>query len=250
MAFGLVQAHAMVMILSWMFFGSTGILFARYGRSLRLGTRRQLLGKAVWFQIHRFLLSVTPLLTLLGFFIILVRFGGTWADPKISLLRFIHSIFGGIIVCCTILQVWLALYRCNPHSRYRYIFDWSHRIIGLSAFVLSPPTIFLMTVQLQKSRTALLSIISLWTGWIVVTILIFEKIESRQRAAVAPTVINKREDNPNPNNTNVNPPPDIESGTNTNVGNRRLNFIKLILLLLHIIISIILSISFIVIFSS
>src|SRR5690348_13836771 len=122
MAFGLVHAHGMVMILSWIFFGSTGILFARYGHSLRFGNRRQFLGKALWFQIHRFLLSFTSLLTLLGFFFILVHNSGKWVNPQISILHFVHSIFGGIIVCCTIVQIWLALYRCNPHSRYRYIF--------------------------------------------------------------------------------------------------------------------------------
>ncbi|UJR20394.1 hypothetical protein I4U23_023525 [Adineta vaga] len=94
----LVQAHAMVMIIAWMIFGSTGILFARYGRTIRLGNRRQLLGKAVWFQIHRLLLSLTPLLTLLGFFLILVRKGGQWVDLQVADLRsIIHSIFGGII---------------------------------------------------------------------------------------------------------------------------------------------------------
>jgi hypothetical protein len=47
MALNLVQAHAMMMILAWMTFGSSGILVARYGRSLRFGTQRQFLGKAV-----------------------------------------------------------------------------------------------------------------------------------------------------------------------------------------------------------
>ncbi|CAF1575699.1 unnamed protein product, partial [Adineta steineri] len=81
MTLTLIQAHGMVMILAWMVFASTGILFARYGRSLKLGSRRQLLGKAVWFQIHRFLLSLTPILTLLGFLLILVHAGGQWINP-------------------------------------------------------------------------------------------------------------------------------------------------------------------------
>jgi hypothetical protein len=203
MAISLVHAHATVMIMAWIFFGSTGVLFARYGRSLRLGNRRQMLGKAVWFQIHRFLLSITSLFTLLGFFFIIVYAGGTWVDPHFfGLSLFAHSILGSIIVCCTILQVWLALYRCNPHSRFRYLFDWSHRITGFLAFGLSIPAIFLIIVLQTNHRTALITIISFWTGWIVFIMIIFEKIESQQRAAVAPTGNNVRENGTNRNNTN------------------------------------------------
>jgi hypothetical protein len=247
MAFNLEQAHAVVMVLAWMFFGSTGILFARYGRSLRFGRRRQLFGKAVWFQQHRLLLTFTSVLTLLGFFFILVNNSGTWVAIQDSLSSFVHSIFGGIIVCCTIVQIWLALYRCSPRSRYRYIFNWSHRITGFLAFGLSIPTIYLMVVQLSQYRTVLITIISLWTGWIVLAIFILEKIESKQHMAIAPTVINVRGGGTSHNNT-ANQPQDTESGNHTNVGNKHLNLIKLILLLMHIIISIILSISFIVIF--
>ena len=106
MVFTLVQAHGTTMILSYMTFASTGILFARYGRSIRIGNRRQFLGKAIWFQIHRFLLSLTALLTLLGFFCILVFAGGQWVDPqKYDTRYFVHSILGGIIVCCVIIQI-------------------------------------------------------------------------------------------------------------------------------------------------
>ncbi len=236
---GLIQAHAIVMILAWMVFGSTGILFARYGRSLRFGMRRQFLGKALWFQIHRFLLSLTPLLTLLGFFFILVFAGGKWVDPQVSILRFVHSILGGIIVCCVIIQVWLALYRCNPRSRFRYMFDWSHRITGFLAFTLSIPNIFLIPFMLSRNRTALIVINSLWTGWIVIIIIIFNKIEYQQRAvAIAP--MNGRGDE-----ANANLPMDTESNSNPNFYNRHLNVMKIVLLLSNIIVSIILSISFI-----
>lgn len=244
MPLGLIQAHGIVMIVGWMVFGSTGILFARYGRSLRFGVRRQFLGKALWFQIHRFLLSLTPLLTLLGFFFILVFSGGKWVNFQISILRFVHSILGGTIVCCAIIQVWLALYRCNPRSRFRYVFNWSHRITGCLAFILSIPTIFLIVFTLSRNRTALITIISLWTSWIIMIIIIFEKIECQQRATI--TAVNGREDETNQNNPNINLPIDIESSPNTNIYNRRLTIIKFVLLLLNVIISITLSISFIV----
>jgi len=43
------NTHGTVMVLAWMVFGSTGVLFARYGRVLRFGNQRQCLGKSIWF---------------------------------------------------------------------------------------------------------------------------------------------------------------------------------------------------------
>ena len=251
MVFSLTQAHAMVMILSYMTFGSTGILFARYGRSLRLGNRRQLLGKAVWFQIHRFLLSLTAILTLLGFLLILVRAGGDWVKPQTPDLRlFFHSVLGGIIVCCSIIQIWLALYRCNPHSRFRFIFVWSHRIIGFLAFGLSIPTIFLIIVLLSKFIPNLIPIFTSWTIWMVIIVILFERLEYQQRAPALPTITNNVQGgDTNQANMNTNLRPDTEAGTNINVGSRRYNYIKLLLLFIHFIISITLSISLIIFLS-
>jgi hypothetical protein len=245
MAITLVDAHGLVMILAWIFFGPMGILFARYGRSLRFGNRRQFLGKSLWFQIHRLFLTFTPLLTLMGFFFILVHAGGKWINPQLyGLHLFLHSIFGCTIVCCTIIQIWLALYRCHPRSRFRFLFDWSHRITGFLAFTLSIPTIFLIILVWPMHSSALITIISFWTGWIVIIIIIFEKIEYQQRAAIAP--MNGRGDEPNQNNINANAPPDIESGTIANIGSRYSNLIKLILFFLHAIISTILAILLII----
>jgi hypothetical protein len=64
--------------------------------------------------------------------------------------------------------------------------------------------------------------------------------------AVLPVVNNIRVGAGNQENISRNVRPDTEAGTNTNVGNRNLNQIKLLLLFLHIIISITLAVSFIV----
>ena len=236
MAISLFQAHVLMMILAWMVFGSTGVLFARYGRSLRLGTRRQFLGKALWFQMHRFLLSITPLLTLLGFLFMFVRLGGKWTSAEPSLLRFIHSIFGGIVLCCAVVQIWLVLYRCNPRSPFRFLFDWTHRVIGLVAMILSIPTIFLMLIALVSFRPNLLPIFASWTAWFVILVIILERIQYQQQRATVPTI--------DPDNVSVNTRPDIESIGNTNVGSRYQNNLKLLLLSIHLLISISLSIVF------
>uniref|UniRef100_A0A8R1IBM6 Cytochrome b561 domain-containing protein n=1 Tax=Caenorhabditis japonica TaxID=281687 RepID=A0A8R1IBM6_CAEJA len=45
------KAHAILMILGWLFFVPTGFLFARLGKDLF--KEQTLFGMAVWFQIHR-----------------------------------------------------------------------------------------------------------------------------------------------------------------------------------------------------
>ncbi|CAF1324273.1 unnamed protein product [Rotaria magnacalcarata] len=247
MAVTLIQAHAMAMILSMMTFGSTGIIIARYGRSLRFGTYKQLLGKAVWFQIHRFFLSISSLLILTGFLFILVWAGGQWVDPqRLGLRLFAHSIMGGTIVCCAMIQIWLTLYRCNPNSRFRFIFDWSHRIVGLLAFILSIPTIFLALSLMRKYHIALVTIISIWAVWIVMVVMICEKIEHKRRVSAAAMANNIQQCDRNQETMNTNIRPDIEAGTHTTVVNQYHNQIKLLLFLIHFIISITLSILLIV----
>ena len=243
----LTQAHAMTMVVAWMVFGSTGILFARYGRSLRCGARRQLLGKAVWFQIHRLLLSITPLLTLLDFLLILVRRGGQWTNPQTSDVRaFMHSVFGGIIVCCCILQIWLALYRCHPQSRFRYIFDWSHRLVGLLALFLFFPTMFLIVIMLSNLRPNLLATFSGWTVWTAIVIIILEKIQHAQRIAVLPSESISRTGNPNGSSSHTNLRQNTEAGAQVNGENRYYNLVKILLLFIHTIISTLLSVLLVV----
>ncbi|CAF1005279.1 unnamed protein product [Rotaria sp. Silwood1] len=220
---------------------------ARYGRSLRFGTRRQLLGKSAWFQIHRLLLSISSLLILLGFLLILVRNHGQWVQPKLHEWdSFVHSILGGTIFSCSIVQLWLALYRCKPNSRFRFIFNWSHRIVGLLIFGLSIPAMFLMISQAKTNRTVLITAISFWTAWIVIVIIICEKIEYKKPVFALSMTNNARQDDTNQENINTNVRPDTEATTQLNTGSQYHNQIKLLLLVIHIIISVTLSVLLIV----
>ena len=241
------HAHGTVMTLAWLIFGSTGVLFARYGRVLRFANQRQLLGKSIWFQIHRFLLSISSLLTLIGFFFILMHNRGQWVNPNNdSKQLFAHSIFGSSVVCCILLQIWLALYRCHPNSHFRFIFNWSHRIIGSLTSVLALTNLFLVASVLVQQTFVLIVIVSLWSGWMMIILILFEIIQYQYRKASALMAINTRINNTDQNPPSRNAVPDTESNTNPPVHNQRLNQLKLILLFIHVIISIALSVPFIV----
>ena len=179
----LSRAHGTVMVFSWMVFASSGVLFARYGRSIRFNKMKQILGDDIWFQVHRLSLVIAVIGTLLGFFLILGQAGGQWVDLAVDGGRlFAHSILGGIIVCCALIQAWMALFRCHPDSPFRFIFNWVHRTTGALAFILSVPTIFLGVFILQKYHDGFVTIMSLWTAWIVIVFIIFEIVESRRRS--------------------------------------------------------------------
>ncbi|CAF3093657.1 unnamed protein product [Rotaria sp. Silwood2] len=95
----LTNAHGTVRVIGWMILASTGILFARYGRSLHIGHKQKFLGESIWFQVQRFVLFLAIVAILLEFFLILAEVKGKWIRSNEG-LTFVHSVLGGIIVCC------------------------------------------------------------------------------------------------------------------------------------------------------
>ncbi|CAF1344655.1 unnamed protein product [Rotaria sp. Silwood1] len=168
-------AHGTVMVLAWMVFASSAILFARYGRKVHFGSNDKLLGEKIWFQIHRFMACLTTVLTLLGFFFILVQAKGTWIGTDEGRV-FVHSVMGGIVVCCALIQAWMALFRCHPDGSYRFIYNWLHRLTGVLAYFLSIPTIFIIITTFDANRTGMIVILSLWSAWVVIIVIILEII--------------------------------------------------------------------------
>jgi hypothetical protein len=237
----LARGHGTVMVIAWMMFASTGILFARYGRLLHINRRVKILGELIWFQIHRLALCIAAIATLLGFFLILAQAEGQWVDNDNGRL-FAHSILGIIIVCCAQIQVWMAVFRCHPNSRFRFIFNWMHRLTGLLAFILSIPTIFLITFILPKYNSGLITILSLWSSWVVIIVIIFEIIEYRCRKTSSLSIDNRRKYKI----TDINLLENIKTRRIDNSNTQSYNTIKTILFVIHIIIAICLAIPLIV----
>ncbi|CAF3295564.1 unnamed protein product [Rotaria socialis] len=231
------NAHGTVMILAWMVFASTAVLFARYGRRLRFGSNDELFGEKIWFQVHRLIACLTTVLTLLGFFFILVFAAGGWVESD-EQPAFQHSVLGGIIVCCALLQAWMALFRCHPDGSFRVIFNWLHRLTGLLAFFLSVPTIFLIISQPGDTRAGMIVILSLWSVWVVLIVIVLEIIRFRiQRSA--PEEVDGKD---RTELYDINGPPmmnsDIKDNSDASAWNKRI----LALFLLHFIVSIALAI--------
>ena len=237
------HAHGTVMVFAWMIFAPVGILFARYGRLLRIGSRRKLLGDTIWFQVHRLALSLTSVASLIGFFLVLVQTKSQWVDINYSKLLYSHSILGILVVVFALVQVWMALFRCHPDSNYRFIFNWIHRAVGVLAFILSVPTIFTVAYWWPAYHNGLVTILSLWTAWVVIVVVLFEYLEYRSQKLRITSISQHQaraitHHNHQHNGDITIKDEDIESDT--------INTVKLILLCVNVVISIGLAIPLIV----
>ena len=171
-----MKAHGIIMIFTWIVLVSTGILVARYFKAS--SPDRKLCGKAVWFAVHRTLMSCAATLTAIAFVLILFYKKGQWTS-KSSAREFTHSIVGLIVIIFAMIQPFMALFRCSPDGKYRFIFNYAHATVGSSAFILSITAIFLamfftqFNFQTSREWTILLA----WSCWLPVVFVLFEIIE-------------------------------------------------------------------------
>ncbi len=180
------QAHGIIMAFAWIFFVSTGVLLSRYFKNSWVNNL--VCGKPVWFAGHRFIMSIAVVLTILGFLFILVALEGTWPKPQDEKKHFIHTVTGALVIGLAFFQPFIALFRCEPDSRYRFIFNYIHAFVGFSTLILSIATLFLATYfRLFKDNTAR-KLMIVWIIWIVFIFIVFEIIQNyyRSLSAISP----------------------------------------------------------------
>ncbi|CAG0917790.1 unnamed protein product, partial [Notodromas monacha] len=135
-------AHGVLMIFAWVAAASSGMLAARYYK--RTWVASTLLGKAVWFTIHRGLMALTWILTIVSFLIIVIKEQG--------FEKGYHPTIGIIVLVLTFIQPFLAAIRCSPNNPKRIWFNWSHWLIGSLAHILACVNIFLAFDLWQASE--------------------------------------------------------------------------------------------------
>lgn len=123
----LLRAHGALMVVAWIGFATMAILVARYMKE----TWGKLCGKKAWFQVHRALTVTCLLLTITGFVLVFVHAEG-WSDSGEA-----HSILGVIATLLACVQPIMALLRPDPDAERRYIFNWAHRCVGITTFILA-----------------------------------------------------------------------------------------------------------------
>ena len=173
---GLMKAHGIIMIFTWMLFVSTGVLFARYFKSS--WPEQKVCGEPIWFTFHRLLMTMVTLLTITAFILIFAYKEGVWVS-KDNKIEYVHSIIGIIVICFAIIQPLIAVFRCKPNGQYRFIFNYLHATIGLTSLILSVVVIFLAVFfsrfgfNVNKEWGILIG----WTCWLFIIFVIFTIIE-------------------------------------------------------------------------
>jgi hypothetical protein len=123
-------------------------------------------------------MSTVVVLTIIAFILILVYEKGTWI-PQREKAEFAHSVVGILVIIFAIIQPIMALFRCKPDADYRFIFNYFHAIVGLTAFILSIVAIFI-TMFFRDFNFAInkvWGIIVAWICWLFIIFFIFWLIE-------------------------------------------------------------------------
>ncbi|XP_051737663.1 putative ferric-chelate reductase 1 isoform X1 [Ctenopharyngodon idella] len=131
----LIKYHGAFMLIAWMSTVSAGVIMARYFKPD--WPERNILGQKVWFQLHRMLMTLTVLLTLVGFVLPFMYRGG-WSKRA-----GIHPYLGCVVMALTVIQPVMALFRPAPDASRRYIFNWMHFGTGTIVQIVAVVTIFL-----------------------------------------------------------------------------------------------------------
>lgn len=90
------------MIIAWMLLASTGILFARYYKFIFPETKID--GVAFWFFIHRLVMILVPVISLVAFVLIFAQLKWHWIHIGFT-PEFTHSFAGAATIVLSLIQV-------------------------------------------------------------------------------------------------------------------------------------------------
>lgn len=128
------------MLIGWFGLIAVGIFSARYLKGALPDKR---IGKLhAWFQIHRAVNFLAVLLIICAALLVLIAKDLRWTGPMSDAppeynfgAGSVHSLLGLIAIILSILQPILALCRCGHDHPKRFMFNWTHRFIGLTAVI-------------------------------------------------------------------------------------------------------------------
>ncbi|XP_063796129.1 putative ferric-chelate reductase 1 isoform X2 [Pseudophryne corroboree] len=167
-ASSLVLGHGALMLIAWMTTGSIGMIMARYMKS---AAGKPVLGKAAWFQTHLMLMVLTVILTIIAFIMVFVEVAGWSGDTGA------HPVLGCIVMILSFLQPIAALFRPDPKSSRRFIFNWAHRVNALVIKILAVAAIFLGLILVDTTPSLWMAkVMGGFFAWEVLFYIILETI--------------------------------------------------------------------------
>ncbi|KAH9495411.1 hypothetical protein Btru_016424, partial [Bulinus truncatus] len=195
----LVQAHAALMIVSWMFITGIVTVISRHYREWMPRTRW--FGTKVWFQVHRALSIFVAFLTVLAVIFVFSNFGIEIRKSSIP-----HSYVGLTVLTLVIIQVIFGLLRPGPDDKLRIYFNWGHQILGQTIHLLAAVTMFLgfNMKQANKSLKSFgLTVLTVWIVGQIVWHIIFEIIKCKGNRQDSSTINGDVEKDKKDKNSNL-----------------------------------------------
>ena len=161
----LFRIHGLLMLAAWVGCSGAGMILARYFKKTWRG--RQVMGKDIWFVMHRLLMSLVVLLSLAAVILVLIE---VQVEPlSVSSLQLnAHPVIGLICVILAIIQPFMAACRPHPGTTSRPLFNWAHWGVGNSAYLFGVVAIFLAG-SLAKTNLASTE----WWNWLILAYVIF-----------------------------------------------------------------------------
>uniref|UniRef100_A0A3B3S1C4 Wu:fj05g07 n=1 Tax=Paramormyrops kingsleyae TaxID=1676925 RepID=A0A3B3S1C4_9TELE len=154
-----------LMLIAWMTTGSLGMIIARYLKRATKG--RGYWNRDLWFLAHVGLLSLSYILTIIAFILIFAN-AGDWFDNP-------HSVLGCLVMILTFFQPIVAIFRCQPSHKWRYIFNWIHALNGLTIKGLAVGAIFTGLQLVDTSPNQWLpKVMGGFVGWEALFFLLFD----------------------------------------------------------------------------
>ncbi|EDO34476.1 predicted protein [Nematostella vectensis] len=143
----LLRGHAILMSIAWLVCASLSMFVARYMREVW----GEIFGLKAWFQVHRGLMVLTLVFSVVGIVLAFVYAGG-WSETKIA-----HPLIGMIVLALACIQPVMAYFRPKPGTDKRVVFNWAHRSVGVISLALAVVNCFLGVLlphfELQTSGT-------------------------------------------------------------------------------------------------
>ncbi|CAF0731342.1 unnamed protein product [Brachionus calyciflorus] len=197
------KTHGCLMVIAWIFFASTGMVFGRYMKFLFPNFK--LCGLRFWFLVHQPCMIMVSLISIAAFLVILSKCEWKWISTD-EPINYAHSIFGIVAICFSIFQGFVGLLRpSQSHSR-RYIFNYFHKIMGYSAFIFSIVALFLgVCISEMELDRAGWGIMIGWTLWCIILPVTLEILKLLFKAKQNPYRINGNDrDDSNQNSKKTN----------------------------------------------
>ncbi|CAF0806427.1 unnamed protein product [Brachionus calyciflorus] len=194
----LAKAHGILMMFSWMFLSTLGILFARYYKYLN--SNKTYFGVQLWFVFHRSLMVSVTMLSLLGLLLILIAKNWKWTSSILK-INFTHSIIGILTISFSVFQPIYAVFRPGKDAPNRGFFNWAHRLFGILTYVLSIVSVFLGSILFFSNKNWMILIG--WVAWLVLLIFLLEISEYKIRSNEAKVSNEKTEFSENDKRTSL-----------------------------------------------